>query len=203
MRQLEFLPTWYPQTRRRKRFVKLESWILLVVIVSLGSWYVFAGQNLRDKQVALGALQKQLDQVHTEKELLAQALDLRQRLQEREELVASLGYPVEMTRLLHTLDSVMPREMAMTEFDCQTREQARPVTSVAAIRPTDKQVDRRLDVHLKGVAPSDVDLANFLGELNKMPFLEQVNVSYAQDRIDSGHVMREFEVTFSMNLNQQ
>jgi hypothetical protein len=48
-----------------------------------------------------------------------------------------------------------------------------------------------------------VDLANFLGELSKMPFLEQVNVSYSQDKVDSGHRMREFEVTFSMNLNQQ
>jgi Tfp pilus assembly protein PilN len=203
MRELEFLPAWYPQTRRRKSRVQIEGWILAVVIVSLGSWYVFAQQNLRAKQATLGTLQHQLDQVHTERELLNQALDLRQRLQEREELVASLGYPVEMTRLLQTLDSVMPREMTLTDFDCQTREQARPVTSVAAVRPSDRQLDRRLDIHLKGVAPSDVDLANFLGELSKMPFLEQVNVSYSQDKVDSGHRMREFEVTFSMNLNQQ
>jgi hypothetical protein len=203
MREIEFLPAWYPQVRWRKRCVQIEAWILVIVMISLGSWYAFAQQNFHNQQTVLGALQQRLDQVHTEKELLNQALDLRQRLQEREEIVASLGYPVEMTRLLQTLDRVMPKEMALSEFDCQTREQPRPVTSVAAVRPNDKQLDRKLDIHLKGVAPSDVDLANVLGELSKMPFLEQVNVGYSQDKVDSGHRMREFELTFSMNLNQQ
>ena len=32
MRELEFLPQWYPQIRRRRRLVHLQAWLTLVLI---------------------------------------------------------------------------------------------------------------------------------------------------------------------------
>lgn len=204
MRELEFLPSWYRQTRRRKRIVAIEGWTFFTLIVCLGSWLFITEQRIGSREVTLGALQHNVDQIHTEKKMLDEQINLRQQLQTREELIASLGYPVEMTRLLHTLESVMPREMTIIDLDCSTKEQVKQVTSVAAVKPADKQrqTERRLEVRLQGVTPSDVDLANFVGALTKMSFFQQVNVGYARDKIDAGHVLREFEVTFSLDLDQ-
>ena len=63
------------------------------------------------------------------------------------------------------------------------------------------QMDRRLKVKLVGVAPSDVDLANFLAGLTQVPFFEQVSIAYARDKVEAGHILREFEVSWSMGLN--
>lgn len=205
MREIEFLPSWYSQTRRRKRIVAIEGWIMFFLIISLGAWLIFTEQRISARESALGALQSQVEKTHTEKQILSQKIALRQELQEKEALIASLGYPVEMTRLIQTLDSVMPKEMTILDFNCSTKEQIRPVTSVAGIKPgaeREKQIERRLEVELLGVAPSDVDLANFVGALTKRAYFEQVNVAYVKDRDDSGHKMREFKVSFSMGLSQ-
>jgi hypothetical protein len=45
-------------------------------------------------------------------------------------------------------------------------------------------------------------LSDFLTGLTQFKFLDQVSVMYAKDKMDSGHVLREFEVTFTMSLNQ-
>jgi hypothetical protein len=34
-----------------------------------------------------------------------------------------------------------------------------------------------------------------------VPFFEQVNVSYAREKSQNNHVMREFEVSFALSLN--
>jgi hypothetical protein len=54
-----------------------------------------------------------------------------------------------------------------------------------------------------GVVPTDVDFASFLAKLSTVPYFENVAMIYAKDRSESGHVMREFEVTFTVSLNQE
>ena len=38
MREMEFLPSWYPQLRRHKRLVMLHIWATTMVIMGLGLW---------------------------------------------------------------------------------------------------------------------------------------------------------------------
>lgn len=205
MRELEFLPQWYRLTRQSKRVVAWESWVLLAVIAAISTWTFLARSNERTRQTTLSMRQGQLDQTHSEERMLAEQLRLRQELQEREQIIASLGFSVEMTRLLQTLDAVTPKELSLTDFKCDIEETQRPLgTNVAAAVqiPADKRMDRRLKVKLVAVAPSDVDLANFLAGLTDVPFFDQVGVTYSHYKSEEGHIFREFEVTFSMDLNQ-
>jgi hypothetical protein len=176
---------------------------LALLVCTLTAWSVASHRNLQTKQRALRSLSYDLDQKHTEKKILDEQLSLRQELQQREELISSLGFPVEMTRLLQTLDSVMPKEMSLTLFDCVTEETPRPVTSVAGVKPgTEKErpMDRRLRIKLQGVTPNDQDIGTLVYGLQK-PFTDQMVLTYSRQKIDSGHKFREFELTFSMQLN--
>jgi hypothetical protein len=203
MRELEFLPDWYHKTRQVKRVVGWEVWIFAMLVAGLGGWMFLARNNERVKRTTLDLRQGQLDQTHTEERMLAEQLHLRQELQQREQIIASLGFSVDMTRLLQTLDKVMPKELSMTDFKCEIEETQRPMgVNVAAGGTQEKQFDRRLKVRLVAVAPSDVDLANFLSGLTDVPFFDQVGVTYSHYKTDNGHVFREFEVTFAMDLNQ-
>jgi hypothetical protein len=203
MSDLEFLPNWYNLRLARRRFVKYQAWGLALLVCMLTAWSVASQRNLHAKQRALRSLSDDLDQKHNEKKILDEQLSLRQELQQREELISSLGFPVEMTRLLQTLDSVMPKEMSLTFFDCVTEETPRPITSVAGVKPgTEKgrQMDRRLRIKIQGVTPNDQDLGALVYGL-QMPFFDQVVLTYSRDKVDSGHKFREFELTFSMQLN--
>jgi hypothetical protein len=217
MREIEFLPDWYPRAQRRKRIVLLEGWLLFLLILGLGSWMLLAQRNVFGAERSLSSLKGQLDQMHTEQRMLDEQLVLRKELQAKEQLLASLGYPVEMTRLLQTIDSIMPKATSLTEFGCETEEQVKPVAgntpavgAHAGYRDRNRdgqpqqqqQIDRKLRVRIVGVAPSKLDLANFLAGFANVPFFQQVAVTYARDKSEAGHVLCEFEVTFCMDLNQ-
>jgi hypothetical protein len=51
------------------------------------------------------------------------------------------------------------------------------------------------------VAPTDMDLAEFLARLTSKPFFRNVELLISHEKTDRGHVMREFEVAFVMDLN--
>ena len=205
MRELEFLPDWYPRLRRQRRRVLLQTWVALLVVAGLALWLTLARRNASRADVALRAFEAQVLQTETERRQLDEQLRMKAQLEQREEVVASLGFPVEMSRLLRTLDVIMPREMSLKDVTCTTIEQPLVYDGPAAAQaraPQDKPaVDRRLKVSLVGVAPNDLDLANFLTGLTNYPFFEQIQLLKADGVIDAGHTMREFEVTFSMSLN--
>jgi hypothetical protein len=204
MRELEFLPEWYPRIRKRSRIIKTQGWLLLLLIVAVGAWLFQTQRAIGAAETTLGGLKGALAQSQAEQQLLDEQLHLRTQLQDQQELIASLGYPVEMTRLLQTLDSLMPKEMSLIEFDCQTEETPVMVNGVAMARGSGektKQVNRRMKVKLAGVVPSDVDVANLLAAMTNVLFFQDVAPTYSRVKSDDGHVFREFEVTFWIDLN--
>ncbi len=206
MRELEFLPDWYPRLRQGRRLVVLQVWMTLAVLAGLALWCGLAGRNVRNAEAAASALDAQLRQTQTEQQQLDVQMALKKELMQKEQIIARLGFPVEMSRLLQTLDSAMPREMSLLEISCVTEETAPPAASsalAAQARPESQRIlERRMKVRLTGVAPTDVDLANLMASLQtEFPFLEQIALVRAGGRSEGGHLMREFEVTFSINLN--
>lgn len=205
MRELEFLPTWYHQRRRNERIVVWQTWVLLALVSGLGTWMFLTHRTVRAAERLHTDVDKKLTQTRAEQQMLDEQLALKQQLQAQEELLASVGYTVEMTRVLEKLDSLMPKQMSLLEFDCTTEDVPRTVASVAAVKKgaeKPKQIfDRRLRVKILGVAPNNSDIAHFVAGLHAVPFFEQVSYVQSRDVYDAGHVLREFTVTFCVNLN--
>ena len=207
MLELEFLPDWYPQTRRRRQLVTIQGWVLVGLVLFLGTWAIVAARGVRTDEARLVRLDTELSQSRAELEHLDELLALEKQLVQQEQILAKVGSHVEAARLLATLDEVMPPEMALVDLRFDTEDRAVPVAPTTPARfgranpavPT--RLDRRLRVRLVGVAPTDVDLATFLARLTSKPFFEGIAMTYARDRSEQGHVMREFEVLFSMDLN--
>ena len=207
MRELEFLPDWYPQARRRARLLRMECWVALLLLAGLGTWLALAQRNVRQAEASAATVATQLAQSELELMHLRQQLELKAQLEVQKQIVARLGLPVETSRLLRTLDALMAKEMSLQELSLDTEERVRQVAQGAAAPAApapgagDPPLERRLRVKLLAVAPSDVDLANFLVGLTNTPFFEQVSMTFSRDRSEGGHLMRQFEVTFSMDLN--
>ena len=108
-----------------------------------------------------------------------------------------------MARLMSALDTVMPAEMSLLNLELSVDE--KNVTAVrTALGPAPKadvKTDRQLLARLQGVAPTDVDLANFVTRLSAVPYFQQINITYSRQTVQSGHLLCEFEVTFAIDLN--
>ena len=205
MPELEFLPSWYPQARRRRRLLLIQAWGTLLVLVAVGAWTALARHNVAHAAKSLVVVDRQLAQSELELVQLQEQLRLKGQLELQRQIVSRLGLPLETSRLLHTLDGLMPKEMSLVELNVDTDEHvARAAMAVRQVQQSAGaiEMDRRLNVRLVGVAPSDLDLANFLASLTGVPFFDNVTTTYSKDKTQGGHVLREFEVTFSLNLNR-
>ena len=203
MREVEFLPAWYPQVRRRRRFVILQAWMTLVVLGGLGTWLTFASRNVREYEARLARVDRELTASRSELKVIEELMTLRKDLVQKSQVLAKVGSHAEAARLLATLDEAMPKSTALLELSLITEEMHTTVTSSGARANVQKEpvMDRRLNVKLTGVAPTDVEVASFLDKLTGKAFLDDVRMTGSKPRLDNGRVMREFEVYFSMNLN--
>jgi hypothetical protein len=204
MRELEFLPAWYPQLRGRRRMVMLVAWLGMMVIGSLAAWSAVLQREMHVEQTQVQSGQRRLVASHQQIRELEKLQEMQRQWRQQAEILNQLGVHIEAARVMNAIEAVMPREVALVSLAMATESQARSAPNLAAARSAQAggaNVDRRMQVRMVGVAPTDVDVANFLAKLGALPFLEGVSLNYAKERPENGHLMREFEVTFSLDLN--
>ena len=202
MREVEFLPTWYPKVRKRRRVVALQAWITLILICGLGLWILLVQRNVHAREVELISLHTDLTKSEGELQRLEDLLALQRQLGQQDQIFMKIGRPIETTKVLTTLHDLMPQDMALLELGIDSEEPVHQIGSLAARAQQEQQHQQqgKLRLKLHGIAPTDMDLAEFLAKLTAKPFFKQVELMYAHERVDSGHVMREFEVAFVMDL---
>jgi Tfp pilus assembly protein PilN len=201
MRDLEFLPAWYPQTRQRRRLIVLQGWLILTLVAGMGTYLAMADRNIRTDVESRATLQAQLDQTNAQLAEMDKLDVMRRQLRRQEKIVSKLGFYVYACKAIDTLDSLMPKQMSLTGVQLENEEKVDTSAVQQAKGTADAPVDRRLKIRMQGVCPTDVDLSVFLNQLAAVPFFEQVNVSYAREKSQNNHVMREFEVSFALSLN--
>ena len=204
MREVEFLPEWYPKVRQRRRMVALQAWITLILLCGVGLWIVTAQRNVHAREIELAGLRTDFDQSETELQRLEELLEIQRRLGQQDAIFLRIGRPVEATRLLTTLEQLMPRDMALLDLTVNTEEAPRPAGTLAARaqqqRGRTESPQSSLRLRLRAVAPTDIDLAEFIRMVTARPFFHNVELVYSHERQQQGRLMREFEVTFTMDL---
>src|SRR5690242_2983547 len=163
MRDLEFLPDWYPKMRRRKRAVVCQAWGTLLIAAILGIWMLKANRDVHAKQRELADVGSSLTRSVGEVERLKQLVELHNQLKDQDRVFAMIGRPIEMTRLLTTLEEAMPQDMGLVDLSVVT-EDVKP-DSLTAKAQQDKGANRRVKMRMQGVAPTDSELANFLAKV--------------------------------------
>jgi Tfp pilus assembly protein PilN len=197
---MEFLPEWYPQTRRRRRMIVLKGWLCLVLVIGMGTHRLLADRNIAAADKALNSLRGQLDQTNAQLVEMDKLDAMRQQLKQQEKVVSRLGFYVYATKVADTLDRLLPKQMTLTGFQLENEEKT-DTSAIQQAKGGDAVMDRKLKVRIQGVCPTDVDLADFMTQLSTFSFFDQVSVTYARDKSDNGHALREFEVSFVVNLN--
>ena len=100
MRELEFLPDWYPQLRRRRRVVALMAWVTVGLLASMGSWVAVTQQKIHTRQTRLVQLDGELQRSREELKDLDNLVTFEKKLKERAQVLNKVGFHVEAARLL-------------------------------------------------------------------------------------------------------
>ncbi len=203
MRDIEFLPNWYIKTTRRKKLLSLQFGCTAVLTVVLGVWSLVNTRQLIQANRLLDQKRADLIESASRVQMRQTLLDLNEKLQNQSKVDASLGLNVESARILKTLDAIMPAQASLTELTVNTDE--RPVALAMPVatngRPPVRDLSRELSIKIKGVAPSNEDVAAIYEGLEKLKFCQDLKLAYSTDKIEKDRVMREFLIEFSIPLD--
>ncbi len=204
MREVEFLPDWYAATHRRRRLLKLQMYCTVVVALSLATWGIVNAQTVEHGQRLYDERQVEL-QTSSMRVFERQEQDrLRAQYQLQQRVGASLGLSVESSRVLQLIEAAMPRHGSLIDLQIDTEERPLSLASRAqAVKSgsTRRELERRLVVVFKGVAPTNAEVVSLYDNLKNTGYCEDIGLSYAKDRIDGDYLMREFVIRFAINLN--
>ncbi|MHC4562575.1 MAG: PilN domain-containing protein [Planctomycetota bacterium] len=204
MRPVDFLPERIRIQQARRRSLIRQACMLgvcLLALVALG--YLRQGRVSR-AQAELGLLRQRSvnmqAQIATRAMLEAEQAELmvKQRIDEH------LGTRVNVLDVLGELQNVMSNRLSLTELTIEALEITTQIERIGnAPRSVhspigagaDVYVSRRIQLAMKGLAPTDIDVANFIGQLASSPLFEDVNMGYSKAIIHKDHEAREFQAS--------
>ena len=205
MKEADFLPEWLRQQRaRRKRLIRQGH--LLVICVGCMALLTCVRQAwVSDARAALVGIHERAE---AQKRLIARIPPLERQMADlliKKQIDGELGSRTDCTAMLAELCHLMPRNMSLVslelkpveirlEPDRPRKRTARRPVGGGGNRAAEKLV-RRVRVVLAGLTPTDVDVANFIGQLSASPLFENVNMGYAKTVRFRGRSAREFQAS--------
>ncbi len=208
MNEVDFLPECIRQQRARHKQIVRQSYLLVACVLAMGLLaYVRQGRVA----VARAEVSTLTERAQNLKRQIAMIPPLERQMAHlmiKKQINEELGSRTDCTAVLAELCRLMPGNMALLSMELKTvdvRVQAvRPAkqssrTAAAAApgrssKPAD-EIIRRVRLDLTGVAPTDVDVANFIGQLSASCLFEQVQMGYSKTKAFRGRSSREFQAS--------
>ena len=205
MDSVDFLPERIRQQRTRRRRFICKIYLLVACAIALALLGYFRNSQIKEAKAQLVTIQENgqalRKQVALRKQIEDQMLDLNVKKLVEE----NLGSRVSPQLVLAELQKLLPDGTGLTRLELEAQEVQ------ADNRPGDKHIlahpsaagsgkagaqgSKRLRLVIVGLSPSDVDLANFIGQLSASPLFENVNMGYFKSVIVQGHIAQEFSAS--------
>ncbi|QNN22439.1 PilN domain-containing protein [Planctomycetales bacterium ZRK34] len=207
--KLSFLPEDYVQ-RRIERRTNLICLTLFAVVLTgiIGAWTVTkrhkdeVAKQLQAMRVSYTDAAKRLEQ-------LDELQKRKQQMLRKAHVTRMLIEPVPRTFLLADLINRMPKSLSLFEFELHSKMQ-RPTVHVnkaksalanqAKAPPTEQElleaeVPRyQVSLILIGVAPTDVQVAQYMSSLSRSPLMTDVNLIFSEETQIADSTMRKFRI---------
>ena len=208
MTPLEFLPERIrTQRQRRARLVRRGYLLALCVLAMVGLSYARHGRLNQ----ARGQLVQFTDRAEDMQRQVAKIQPLEQQMADlliKKRIDEELGSRTDCTAVLSELCRLLPPNMSLISVELRTveipldRKSGAPAVNTgtsprlagAPVKSPEMML-RRVRLMITGLAPTDVDVANFIGQMSACPLFEDVNMGYAKGVTFRNRSAREFQAS--------
>ncbi len=204
MKPIEFLPESVRKQRASRDRLVRTGWLLGLCLLGMAG-LTFARQSRIDQARAdYGGLAERAAGAKRLAEMVGPLERQMSDLLIKKRIDQEIGGRTDCTAILAELCRLTPANLALVSLRMQavsvqptaggsTRRSARP--AVARGSGASGEATRRMQLVLTGMAPSDVDVANFIGQLSASCLFEDVTMGYARTVEHSGRMAREFQAS--------
>jgi Tfp pilus assembly protein PilN len=196
MRDADFLPENIRDLRHGRRRRRRQAYLLMACVLALaGVTHLRSGQiaharaEVAEVESRADALQRDIDKIPPLEQQMSDLL-IKKRID------SELGSRADATCVLAELCRLMPPNVAILSLELKTVGVAGDDKAHAAT--DDIESGRRVRLVLTGIAPTDVDTANFIGQMATSCLFEDVNMGYSRNATFKGRLAREFQASCTL-----
>lgn len=207
--QHSFLPEDYLEKRaqRRTNFFSLTLFVIVMAGV-VGAFYV-TDQQRNDVKAMQQQVNGQFEEAARRLDQFEKLQQQRQQMVRKAQVTGTLIERVPRSVLLAELINAMPLNLSLLDLDVNTKVISRaPVVTTALEKARSKKnkksapvyqaPETRVDIVLTGVAPTDVQVAQFMTALGNNELFSDQNLGYSEETTINGQSMRKFRVNIQL-----
>jgi Tfp pilus assembly protein PilN len=206
---INFLPAWYAQrraqARRRQRHL-----IVCGVMVLVMAW-AWMGLRTQAEQVEMQkvALEQRATAVDAQSRHLAELQREHDALAERVRRYREASRPIDLHRINAVLAELTPSPIFLrglsAELVARKKKSANPepVDARSAGGEISTETRRIILIDLEGTAPSNVEIANYVGRLSATPLFQEVKMIHARQGEVGEAATRQFKITMEVPLDRR
>jgi len=204
---VDFLPERIKVQRARRQRLVTQGYLLALCVAALAVVGYMRQGRINLAGAELRQTTKHTENVQTRLSILNSLEHQQAELMIKKRISDHLGSRVRANDVLAELQRLLPESMALTSLDMETMHlnvsvsragksnvSARAVSASAKNPRQDREV-RRVRLELTGLAPTDVGVANFIGQLSASKLFEDVTMGYAKNVDFRGRSAREFRAS--------
>jgi Tfp pilus assembly protein PilN len=204
MNEIDLLPERIRTKRRRLARLKIQIYMLIFAAMGLTLLGYARYGHIERAKADLTVLRDRADNGRQQLETLTKLQSQQGELLIKKRIDDTLGSRANTLEVLAELGRLLPESMAVTNLSIESTVLS-PSAAAKATDPDYKPASasgagaakvNRVTIVLTGLAPNDVDVANFIGMLSSSPLFEDVNMGYAKNTTYRGRSAREFQASF-------
>jgi Tfp pilus assembly protein PilN len=222
MHDTSLLPDDYLADARERRTNIVGLALFALVLGGVAVWFTrtnFEWREVRDRQEQVSA---SFSAVAVEIRDMQEQEKTRREMLEKAQLAASLVDPVPRSILLAELVRRMPEKVSLLEFELRSEPvkvvRAKPVAEAATAGPRSRAAAARgkakpvekaeppkpdplryaIALTITGLAPTDLDVSEYLQNLNQLDLLESVRLEVSEEKQVGGLPTRQFRIAIRL-----
>lgn len=213
MGNINFVPNDYVEQRQSSRANFLYLMLLTAMLGAIGITFGFIKMRQRTVQTELATLNTRMSEANQQIAQLEELKTKSKTMMKTMVMTAELLEPVPRSVLLASLTNNLPSGVSLTELDLKTTEtkiyapakKKAPANASkgaeAKAEPERPEIKTETNLDLKGIAPSDIQVASFIARLSSSIILDQVELVDSRELEIEGIKFREFRLKAQLKPN--
>ncbi len=206
MTTINFVPNDYMEQRQSSRANLLYLMLLTAMLGAIGVTFGFIKMRQHSVQAELANLNSRMSKAH---EQIAQLEELKTKsktMMKTMVMTAELLEPIPRSIILASLTNDLPSGVSLTELNLNTKEikTYKPINKAAATgsqyagksaaqsQTAEAEIKTETGLNLKGIAPSDIQVASYIARLSQSILLDNVELVESKELEIEGIKFREF-----------
>ena len=201
--EVDFLPERVRQQRDRRGWLARQVYLLAACVVAMGVLTYMRHGRIAKAKGELAELTTRVGDHQRQAAIIPQLERQMADLLIKKRIDEELGSRTDCAAALAELCRVTPANVTLISLEMKGvvhrvrnkpahASSQRPTVAPTKRRDPDAGSVPRVQLDLTGLAPTDVDVANFIGQLAASCLFEDVNMGYAKTVVFRGRAVREF-----------